>query len=132
VDGAVRGLVEELGIAGVAAAVAADGGQQQAHEGLGAEGAQRRCLRGPLTLPHARSLHLPAIAVTDNEWVTSYVLAPYDGPVHFNPLEVERVRWVPLATLQNEISASPGDFTPWLADELAIVLPSLSAALSAT
>lgn len=45
-----------------------------------------------------------------------------DQPVVINPIEIETVRWVNLASLQEEIAKKPNHFTPWFKPALAILI----------
>lgn len=53
--------------------------------------------------------------MVEHEVVDIYsVAAPEVMPVTPNPEEVQAVRWLSRAELNAEVSARPGDFTPWL------------------
>jgi isopentenyl-diphosphate delta-isomerase len=95
-DGARRGLGEELGLPPAAA-----GG-----------------IVGPLAPTHLRRLDLPALGVKDYEFVQSYRLDGYDGPVAPNPEEVSATEHVALPALRARMAAAPDDFTPWFRDEI--------------
>ena len=104
VEAVLRGLQEELGVT-----------------------ADQGALRGPLNEPHVRHLANPEKGIFDNEYVQSFELPGYEGPVDVNAEEVSEVRWVSLEQLQQEMEEQPQAFTVWLREELALVLPALSA-----
>ncbi|KAF6258140.1 NUDIX hydrolase domain-like protein [Scenedesmus sp. NREL 46B-D3] len=95
-DAAVRGLQEELGVAGVTL-------PQQ-----------------PLGPMHRRSLVVPG-RYLDNELVESYELRGFSGQVTFNPAEVCEVKFIELPDLVTQMAAEPGKFTEWFRDELALL-----------
>lgn len=84
--GASRGLIEELGVTGVALT--------------------------PLGAPYPARLDLPALGVHDYELQQSF-RGVWAGALHPDPLEVAEVRTVTLATLADWMRAAPEDFTPW-------------------
>ncbi|MGR3364686.1 MAG: isopentenyl-diphosphate Delta-isomerase [Maritimibacter harenae] len=84
---AIRRLEEELGITGVAP-VWKDQIEYRADVGNG---------------------------LIEHEVVDLYLVTTKDRPVlHLNPEEVDGVRWVSLADLEDEVSRHPERFTPWL------------------
>jgi isopentenyl-diphosphate delta-isomerase len=85
-EGAVRGLAEELGITGVA-------------------------LR-PLGEPFHGRLDQPALGIRDYELQQAFQ-GVWDGPLKPNRDEVAEVRIVALDALADWVRASPEDFTPW-------------------
>ncbi|KAF8072466.1 ypel3 [Scenedesmus sp. PABB004] len=100
-DAAVRGLAEELGVPGAAAAALP---------------------AAPLCPAHRRSLLVPGPPrYEDNELVVSYALRGFDGEVSANPAEVAEVRWVSPAALVDEIAAAPDAFTQWCREELELL-----------
>jgi isopentenyl-diphosphate delta-isomerase len=95
-QGVVRGLQEELGINVEAAAV-----------------------HGPLAPTHKRQLVLPEIGVLDFEFVESYRLDGYNGPIAFNDQEVSEVKFVSLAAVKADMQSHPDAYTQWFREELA-------------
>lgn len=92
-EGAQRGLEEELGVSGVALQ--------------------------PLTAePRRFTCHIPELGVTDRELQHSY-RGRYDGPVTPDPAEVAEVRVAGLLELAAWTRREPDAFTPWLLSELA-------------
>ena len=88
-QGALRGLSEELGISGIDL------------EPLGQVQQSRS------VLPEARDFELQQA-----------FRGTWDGPVHADRGEVEDVKIVDLISLSKWIERSPGDFTPWLLRDL--------------
>lgn len=96
-----RGLEEELGISSADASTAA--------------------LVGPLAPVHRRHLDMPEIGVKDYEFVESWKLEGYTGPVRFNEHEVGRVfvvAWPP--------SCAPDLHVPSMVSVVQPSFPSLS------
>lgn len=58
-----------------------------------------------------RLLRLEACEQTGQEFVWIY-RARHEGPFHLNPGEIEEGRWIAPAQLDQEMAASPGDFSP--------------------
>lgn len=57
----------------------------------------------------------------DYEWVETWRVDGYTGPVAFNSNEVSEVDWVGLPELGARMAAQPDKFTPWLRDEAALM-----------
>ncbi|TNF81447.1 MAG: NUDIX domain-containing protein [Gammaproteobacteria bacterium] len=85
-DGALRGLAEELGLP--------------------------RVHLTPLGEPFAGRLDQDALGVHDYELQQAFI-GTWDGPMRIDPEEVAEVRAVPTDELVSWISRSPEDFTPW-------------------
>jgi len=85
-DAAIRGLMEELGVAGV--------------------------VLTPLGEPFSGRLDQPALGIHDYEFQQAFA-GNHDGPVHPDPSEVDETRAVALSSLADWIRDRPGDFTPW-------------------
>jgi isopentenyldiphosphate isomerase len=85
-QGALRGLAEELGVTGVNLA--------------------------PLGEPYAGRLDQDDLGVHDHELQQAFS-GTWDGPVHIDPQEVAEVRLIALDELRDWIRRAPGDFTPW-------------------
>eukprot|EP00955_Chlamydomonas_euryale_P089181 364443-Chlamydomonas_euryale.AAC.21 len=62
---------------------------------------------------------------TRAQYVESYQLDGYDGPLKFNSSEVTEVKFVALDEVQVQMAERPADFTQWFKDELSIVRPLL-------
>ncbi|KAL4448132.1 hypothetical protein ABPG75_005351 [Micractinium tetrahymenae] len=92
-EGAARGLAEELGIAVPASELA-----------------------GPLAPTHRRELH--AGGFHDVELVQSYRLDGYEGGVQLDEVEVAAAEWVALPELRRRAEARPEEFTQWFLDEV--------------
>ena len=84
--GALRGLLEELGIRGIRLT--------------------------PLGEPYAGRLDQNELGVHDHELQQAFT-GTWDGPVRHDPEEVAEVRLVPLDELTDWIRQRPEDFTPW-------------------
>lgn len=95
-QGVVRGLQEELGIDVEAAAI-----------------------HGPLAPMHKRQLVLPEIGVLDFEFVESYRIDGYNGPIAFNEQEVSEVKFVSLSDVKAGMQSHPQEYTQWFREELA-------------
>ena len=90
-EGAIRGLAEELGVSGV---------------DLSALGA-----------PYPARLDLPDLGIHDYE--TQQVFrGSHHGMVHPDPAEVDDVRAISLSDLAEWIRKRPEDFTPWCINDL--------------
>ena len=85
-EGARRGLAEELGISGVALT--------------------------PLGEPFTGRLDQAELGVHDYELQQAFT-GTWDGPVHPDPAEVAQVRSLTLEELAGWVRESPEDFTPW-------------------
>jgi len=85
-EGALRGLAEELGVTEAALT--------------------------PLGEPYAGRLDQAHLGVRDYELQQAFT-GTWDGPVHIDPEEVTEVRLIPLDELGDWIRRAPGDFTPW-------------------
>jgi isopentenyldiphosphate isomerase len=90
-DGAVRGLREELGVV-----------EDVGLESIGAISPAR--------------LDLPALGVKDHELQQSFRCV-YDGPVVPDPAEVAEVRTISLDELRAAFVERPNEFTPWFRDD---------------
>ncbi|MCZ6642027.1 MAG: NUDIX domain-containing protein [Gammaproteobacteria bacterium] len=90
-DGALRGLIEELGIHTVV---------------LASLGLQRKSC-----------WEIPEQNVRDCEMQQAY-RGVYDGVIKADPLEVAEVRAISLAALETWIAAEPASFTPWFLRDL--------------
>lgn len=95
-EGAARGLAEELGI------------EVPASE-----------LAGPLAPTHRRELH--AGEFHDVELVQSYRLDGYAGSVQLDEAEVSAVEWVALPELRRRAQERPQEFTQWFLDEVRLL-----------
>lgn len=60
---------------------------------------------------------VPEISVKDYEFVESYSLEGYDGPVMYNSEEVSEVAWVSIPEVAQRMKNQPDDFTPWFLNE---------------
>ena len=85
-DGALRGLHEELGVTGVTLS--------------------------PLGEPDRARLEEPALGIRDYEFMQAFS-GQFDGPVHADPAEVAEVRALALDELAGWLAERPSDFTPW-------------------
>ncbi len=85
-EGAHRGLIEELGIEGIALEAWGD-------------------------VVKARHDN-PELGIKDFEFQQSF-RGTYDGPVEIDTVEVLETRDIDLETLESEMSNSPESFTPW-------------------
>jgi isopentenyl-diphosphate delta-isomerase len=85
-DGARRGLAEELDVHGVALA--------------------------PLGAPDRARLDEPSLGIRDYEFIQTFS-GHYDGPVRVDPAEVAEVRTVTLEVLAAWLEEHPDRFTPW-------------------
>ncbi len=85
-EGALRGLQEELGVTGIALQ--------------------------PLGSVRQGQHEIPALGIRDYEFTQSFSGA-YLGPLVPDPAEVAQVRQVPLALLRSWVRQRPADFTPW-------------------
>mmetsp|Transcript_12034 Transcript_12034/g.30886 ORF Transcript_12034/g.30886 Transcript_12034/m.30886 type:complete len:185 (-) Transcript_12034:89-643(-) len=85
-QGAQRGLQEELGITAPITA-------------------------GPLGPNHLAEVR--EAGLIDREFVESYRLDSYDGPVQVDPAEVAEARFFPLPEVRRMVAEEPGAFTPW-------------------
>lgn len=90
-DGAQRGLAEELGVTGILL------------EALGSI--------------HRSEYRLPELAVVDRELQQAF-RGTHAGPVTADPAEVAEVRAVSLEELACWVTRAPGGFTPWFLEEL--------------
>lgn len=90
-EGALRGLSEELGVTGVALT--------------------------PIRDVHRATFHVPELGVVDRELQQTFRGA-HDGEVHPDPVEVAEVAAVQLPALAAWIGRTPEAFTPWLLSEL--------------
>ncbi len=90
-DGARRGLAEELGISGV--------------------------VLTPLGGPHAARLDQPEFGIRDYEFQQSF-RGRHDGPLSPDPAEVAAIRTMTLIELSDALAAQPDAFTPWLRRDL--------------
>lgn len=97
VEAVVRGLKEELGISII-----------------------QSDLQGPLSPFHKRILEIPGV-VKDVEFVEAYRLDNWKGELQTDPDEVQKVRWVPLEKLYQEVEDQPEVFTAWLRGELGML-----------
>lgn len=86
IDGARRGLAEELGVTGVELT--------------------------PAGAPFAGRLDQPALGVHDYELQQAFT-GTWDGPLRIDPAEVAEVRPLPLDDLARWVRERPQDFTPW-------------------
>lgn len=100
-EGALRGLSEELGVAGVALT--------------------------PIDDVHRATFHIPELGVVDRELQQTFRGA-HDGDIDPDPVEVAAVEAVPLPALAAWIGDSPDEFTPWFSRALRALrmLPSSS------
>lgn len=71
----------------------------------------------PLTEPHKHEVVEPSIGVCDREFVQTFAMRGYAGPVTMDPAEVAEVRWVGVHELRAEMASSPDSFTPWFVRE---------------
>ena len=85
-DGALRGLAEELGVPHIPLT--------------------------PLGEPFAGRLDQEALGVHDYELQQAFT-GTWDGPIQIDPEEVAEVRAVPAVELANWLRTAPQDFTPW-------------------
>ncbi|MEX1080795.1 MAG: NUDIX domain-containing protein [Halofilum sp. (in: g-proteobacteria)] len=90
-QGATRGLAEELGIVGL--------------------------MLEPLGGVRQMRLELPDVRIRDYELQQTFQ-ARYDGAIAADPEEVAEVRFVTLAELGEELANRPGDFTPWASQDV--------------
>ena len=85
-EGALRGLKEELDVSGVALS--------------------------PLGAPFAGRLDQPALGIHDYELQQAFT-GIWDGAVRADPAEVAEVRTISLDALSEWVQRAPEDFTPW-------------------
>jgi len=93
-DGALRGLAEELGVSGVVL----------------------EPLAGITRWEHA----VPELGVIDRELQQAF-RGRHVGPLRPDPVEVAEVRVLPLDQLARWIARAPGDFTPWFVTEVSLL-----------
>ncbi len=91
-DGAHRGLMEELGVSGVT--LARLGEQTRARIEIALQG------------------------IHDCELQQSFT-GTYDGPIHPDAAEVALVKLIDRETLAHDVSRAPESYTPWLRERLA-------------
>ncbi|MFU8813712.1 MAG: NUDIX hydrolase [Pseudomonadales bacterium] len=90
-DGALRGLAEELGVSGVALE--------------------------PMSGVRRWQYRLPELGIADRELQQAF-RGCYDGPIFPDPQEVAEVRALAPIEVAAWLERSPDDFTPWFAAEL--------------
>jgi isopentenyldiphosphate isomerase len=91
IDGALRGLVEELGVAGIDLE--------------------------PISGVRRWSCELPEAGIYDRELQQAF-RGRHDGPIDADPAEVAAVQAVRLEMLATWLERAPQDFTPWFVWEL--------------
>lgn len=60
---------------------------------------------------------LPEIHVKDYEFVETWIVQDYDGPVNFNLHEVQEVQWLAPQEVTRQMASDPSQFTAWFLDE---------------
>jgi len=83
-------------------------------------------LHGPLTSTHKRTLDLPSLSVKDYEWVQTWRLDRWTGPILYSEKEVQAVEWVSVEDVGRRMAATPELFTPWFKDEFLLIQLGLS------
>lgn len=68
---------------------------------------------------------IAAARLSDFEFVESFRVDGYDGPIAYNSEEVAEVRFASLEQLAAEMRAAPELFTPWLREEFHAVYGTL-------
>lgn len=90
-DGALRGLHEELGVSGVALF--------------------------PLLEVRRATFALPELGVVDRELQQSF-RGEYSGAIAPDPTEVAAVEWIGMEALAHRVQRAPETFTPWFLSEV--------------
>jgi len=94
--------------------------KQAAQRGLQEElGIAAPITSGPLGPNHLRETR--EAGLIDREFVESYRLDNYDGPVQVDPTEVAEAKFFPLVEIHKLASEAPQTFTPWFLDEAKLV-----------
>lgn len=91
IDGAYRGLMEELGVSGV--------------------------ILAPLGEQTRAQVEIVEHGIRDRELQQSFI-GTYDGPIHADASEVTEVKLIDRDTLVRDVSRTPQSYTPWLRERL--------------
>uniref|UniRef100_A0A7S3R9W5 Nudix hydrolase domain-containing protein n=1 Tax=Dunaliella tertiolecta TaxID=3047 RepID=A0A7S3R9W5_DUNTE len=135
---AARGLQEELGVSlslsqgSAPATTNSEGSSESSHPSVQGE-VHNSCaqqsaatssipalcarLKGPLAPRHPRQLDIPEISIKDYEFVETYSLEGYEGPIMYNSEEVSAVVWITISEVAQRMRETPDDFTPWFLHE---------------
>jgi isopentenyldiphosphate isomerase len=69
-------------------------------------------------LPHiCYAQDIPEIGIKDYEFVETYKVERYDGPVSYNSEEISQISWTSLPDLLMRMRDCPSDFSPWFLQE---------------